>query len=164
MARLIATIGDPGERANPAKLWAYCGHGNPELSHIKKGASQADLFKRGSPEAKKRVWLLSSQFVRTASSPYRPVYEEARVKYAERTHAASCVRCGPKGKPALAGSSWSLGHQHAAALRFVGKQFLLDLWKEARRLQVDSAATSTTTAALPPPKNLPSSSPEKRLS
>lgn len=136
MARLIATIGNPADRPNPSKLWAYCGHGNPELSRIPKGATQEQLFKRGNPDAKKRVWLLSSQFVKTKTSPYRLVYDEARERYRERTHTAACVRCGPKGKPALAGSPWSLGHQHAAALRYVGKQFLLDLWKEAKRLEI----------------------------
>lgn len=134
MARLIATIGDPADRPNPAKLWAYCGHGDPERSRIPKGATQAELFARGNPDAKKRVWLLASQFCRTASSPYRIVYDAARERYADRTHKAPCVRCGPAGKPALPGSEWSPGHQHAAALRLVGKSFLLDLWKESRRL------------------------------
>lgn len=135
MARLVATIGDPADRSNPAKLWAYCGHGDPARSRIPKGATQEQLFARGNPDAKKRVWLIASQFVKTASSPYRAVYDEARARYADRTHVAACPRCGPAGKPALPGSPWSAGHQHAAAIRYVGKRFLLDLWKEARRLR-----------------------------
>lgn len=135
MARLMATIGDPADRPNPEKLWAYCGHGDPGRSRIPKGATKEQILARGNPEAKKRVWLLSSQFVKTATSPYRVVYEEARAHYAERTHESPCVRCGPAGKPALPGSPWSKGHQHAAAIRKVGKVFLLDLWKESRRLR-----------------------------
>ena len=59
---------------------------------------------------------------------YRAVYEAARSRYTDRTHASTCVRCGPSGKPATEGSDWSLSHQHAAALRLVGKEILRDLW------------------------------------
>lgn len=134
IARLIATIGDPAERPNPAKLWAYCGHGDPARSRLQRGAGQDDLLARGNPAAKKRVWLIAYQFMRTPSSPYRALYEAARAKYADRVHTAPCARCGPRGRPAPAGSPWSPGHQHAAALRTVGKAFLLDLWKAARDL------------------------------
>lgn len=129
MARLIACIGEPGERPNPAKLWAYCGHGDPaRAGAVPKGATQEELFKRGNPEAKKRVYLLAAQFRRTPSSHYREIYDEARIRYADRVHEKACRRCGPSGHPAQPGSPWSLGHQDAAALRFVGKRFLKDLW------------------------------------
>jgi transposase len=132
IARLIAVIGDPAERSNPAKLWAYCGHGDPARSRLRRGAGQDELLARGSPEAKKRVWLIARQFVRTPGSPYRAVYDAARAKYADRVHASPCARCGPRGQPAQAGSPWSPGHQHAAAIRAVGKAFLVDLWRAAR--------------------------------
>lgn len=136
MARLVACIGDPAERPNPAKLWAYCGHGDPaRAGSVPKGASQEELFKRGNPEAKKRTYLLAAQFRRTPGSHYRAVYDEARVRYSDRVHEKACKRCGPSGKPAQPGSPWSLAHQDAAALRFVGKRFLLDLWKQARVIQ-----------------------------
>lgn len=61
-------------------------------------------------------------------SPYRDTYEAARATYVDRVHATECVRCGPSGKPAQIGSPWSDGHQHAAALRLVGKEILRDLW------------------------------------
>lgn len=139
VARLIAIIGDPAERPNVAKLWAYCGHGDPERSkRLPKGASQADLFKRGNPAAKTAVWRIASQFRRTMESPYRKVYEEARERYKDRTHESSCIRCGPSGAPALPGSPWSLAHQDAAALRLVGKRFLQDLWDVARRVRDES--------------------------
>lgn len=64
-------------------------------------------------------------------SPYRDVYDEARERYSDRVHAAACVRCGPSGKPAVEGSPWSAAHQHAAALRLVGKELLRGLWVAA---------------------------------
>jgi transposase len=131
-ARLIAEIGDPAERPNPAKLWAYCGMGEPLRNEIPRNATQEELFKRGNPKAKKRAYLLAVQFRRTPSSPYRALYEQARERYAERTHSRLCKRCGPSGHPAQIGSPWSLGHQDAAAIRLVAKAFLLDLWKAAR--------------------------------
>ena len=133
MARLIACIGDPAERPNPAKLWAYCGHGDPaRAGAVPKGAIQEELFKRGNPEAKKRVYLLAAQFRRTPGCYYRGIYDDARAKYADRVHAKDCKRCGPSGHPAKAGSPWSLAHQDAAALRLVGKTFLKDLWCAAQ--------------------------------
>ncbi len=167
MARLIAEIGaaridkDTGEirRApidapNPGKLLAYCGHGDPARSGaIPKGATQEELFKRGSPAAKKATWKLAYQFMRTVGSdatkpsdsnvqtrrsprsPYRDIYDERKADTVGRLHEKACKRCGPAGKPALPGSPWSDAHRHADALRIVGKRFLIDLWianKEAR--------------------------------
>lgn len=140
MARLIAEIGDPADRPNPAKLWAYCGHGDPARSgSIPKGATQEELFKRGNPNAKKATWKLAYQFMRTvgneraARSPYRDIYEERKTATEGKTHDRPCARCGPSGHPAKAGSPWSDAHRHADALRIVGKTFLKDLWVEASR-------------------------------
>lgn len=138
IARLVAETGDPAERPNPGKYLAYCGHGDPHRKRAK-GMSQEELFRLGSPHAKKRAYLLGRQFVMTLSSPYRTVYLEARERYAERNHESACVRCGPAGHPALPGSPWSLAHQHAAAIRFTTKRFLIDLWVEARRLREEQA-------------------------
>lgn len=66
-------------------------------------------------------------------SPYRDTYDDAKATYIDRVHAVECVRCGPSGKPAAIGSPWSPGHQHAAALRLVGKEILRDLWIAAGR-------------------------------
>lgn len=67
-------------------------------------------------------------------SRYRKVYDAARAKYVDAVHAVECVRCGPKGKPAPAGSPLSRAHKQARALRAVSKELLKDLWREARRL------------------------------
>jgi hypothetical protein len=67
-------------------------------------------------------------------SPYRVVYDEGRLKYADALHQVDCKRCGPSGKPALTGSPLSAGHQDARAMRLVMKEILKDFWREAKRL------------------------------
>lgn len=59
---------------------------------------------------------------------YRAIYDMRRFTTHDHTHNTDCVRCGPSGKPAPAGSPWSPAHQHADALRIVGKEILRDLW------------------------------------
>jgi len=137
IARLIAEIGDPGERPNPAKLWAYCGLGDPARKR-KQGMTQEEAFKLGNPKAKKLCWLIGESFVKVNRGPGRERYDEARLRYADRVHSTACVRCGPSGKPALAGSPWSLKHQHEAAKRYAVKMFLKELWIVSRQGRQDA--------------------------
>ena len=51
-------------------------------------------------------------------SPYRDVYDLARVQYVDRVDAD--------------GKEWTPAHQHAAALRLVGKEILRGLWLAAK--------------------------------
>lgn len=134
IARLIAHVGDPGERPNVAKLWSYCGLGDPARKR-RKGMTQEEAFKLGNPAAKKQCWLIGEAFVKTRSGPYRAVYDAAREQYGDRVHTEACVRCGPAGKPAPTGSPWSLKHQHEAAKRKAVKAFLKDLWIASRQAQ-----------------------------
>lgn len=138
---------DGYEERTAAQLRAYCGHGDPERSRIAKDATQAELFARGNPNAKVRAYLIGAQFKRTVGgeksgsrSPYRDLYEQWRARYEVHVHAAPCVRCGPSGHPAPAGSPWSKAHQDAAAIRNVTKAFLNDLWAAARVARGLSAA------------------------
>lgn len=137
-ARLLAIVGDPyvnmqtGQPRTVSQLWSYCGHGDPSRRRSK-GMSQADLFAMGSPEAKMRVWNIAASCLK-AQGHYADVYYARKAVTEGRLHANDCVRCGPSGKPALAGSPWSDAHRHADALRIVGKEFLRDLWLEAKRL------------------------------
>lgn len=124
------------------QLWQYCGHGAP--ARKRKGMSTIDLAAHGNPTLKMLVHLLAEACMKTRSSPYRLVYEQVRydldpschptgelhVSAATgiKVHTTECVRCGPSGKPAQPGSPWSKGHQHAHALRIVGKEILRDLW------------------------------------
>ena len=117
IARLVAIIGDPAERDNPAKLWAYCGHGDPRRRRTK-GMSQEEAFRLGNPRAKKQVWLIATSLLKAGN---REVYDRRREQTKERVHERPCIRCGPSGSPAAAGSPWSDGHKHADALRVAGK-------------------------------------------
>lgn len=67
-------------------------------------------------------------------SPYRKVYDVARMRYAEATHQVECIRCGPRGKPAAVGSPLSDGHKHMRAMRAIMKEVLKNLYLEAKRI------------------------------
>lgn len=110
-----------------AQLWQYCGHGDPARRKTK-GMTADDLFALGNPTLKMLVHLQAEWCMKQPGGRYRLVYEAARLSAADKTHATPCVRCGPSGKPAVEGSPWSAGHQHAHALRIVGKELLRDMW------------------------------------
>jgi hypothetical protein len=116
-------------RRTVSQLWAYCGVGDPTRKK-RTGMSQEDAFKLGNPTAKMLLWNLAVACVRSTGH-YREVYDKRRFATTDREHAAPCVRCGPSGHPAETGSPWSKGHQHADALRIVGKEILRDLWLAA---------------------------------
>lgn len=118
-------VDDPPHPRTLAQLWQYCGHGAP--GRPTRGMTAEALAALGSPTAKSIVWNIAVAAMKT-SGPYRDVYDNARALYADKLHTAECVRCGPSGKPKPIGSPWNLGHQHAAALRKVGKEVLRDLW------------------------------------
>lgn len=134
-ARLLAVIGDPywnGLHDRPrtvSELWAYAGYSvvGGEAQRRRKGQ-----LSNWSDKAKSRAFLMAQSCVKALGGDYRAVYDAAREQYAEAVHATPCVRCGPAGKPAEAGSPLSAGHQHARALRRVSKEILRDLWIEAR--------------------------------
>jgi hypothetical protein len=131
----ILIADEPGPRSI-SQLWAYCGAGNPLLVPIAGDAvRQAAL---GNPVAKSLSWNIATACLKAgvrnegddkvAISDYGDLYLRARKEYAEREHAIDCKRCGPSGKPALAGSPWSKAHQFGAALRKMRKEILRDLW------------------------------------
>lgn len=136
-ARLLAAIGDPYwndlyERPRTvSELWAYAGYAvrNGEADRRRKGVKV-----NWSPTAKMRVYLMAEACMkaRGGDGDYRAVYDQGREQYADTVHTTDCVRCGPSGKPALAGTPLSAGHQHARALRLVAKRILRDLWIVAR--------------------------------
>jgi hypothetical protein len=143
MARLIAEIGDP-YIASPhhwhegtlieddpyertvSQLWQYCGHGNPHLKR-RAGMSQDEAFMLGKARAKSIVHLISEGLIKARNPEYRAVYDAARAAAADRNHERACAQCHAK-----PGDPWRPGHQHAHALRLVGKEFLKALWIEAR--------------------------------
>lgn len=92
-----------------------------------------------SESARKRTWVIASAMPKFPGGHYEQVYRAAREKYADTVHPTECVRCGPSGKPALAGTPLSDGHKHARAVRIVAKEILKDLWIEARSIYLERA-------------------------
>lgn len=89
--------------------------------------------------ARTRAWLIAKSVVK-AGGPYRQIYDATKAKYADAVHKTPCVRCGPKGKPAPAGSPLSKGHIDGRGLRAISRAVLEDLWIEARRLHEGGAS------------------------
>lgn len=150
-ARLLAAIGDPywnalddRPRRGPAELWAYCGY---SPSQKRRKGERANW----SADAKMRAYLIAEACMKCRESPYRAVYDEAREYYTDAVHTEPCARCGPKGKPAVAGSPLSAGHQHARAMRRVAKAVLRDLWREAK--ETSGGAISVTEPICPSPRS-----------
>lgn len=141
--RLLGVLGDPAMRFDPetgeltprtvSQLWSYCGYGDARKQRRTRGMTQEEAFACGNPTLKMRVYLIAEACVKNRGSAYRAVYDAAREKYADAIHDEECKRCGPSGKPAQPGSPLSDGHKHARAMRAVSKNFLRDLWAEARR-------------------------------
>jgi len=115
---------EPPRARSVSQLWAYCGHGKPMKRT--KGMSQEDAFAMGNAQLKVIVYLISTCFVKQKPAEgeeapyYRAIYDERRMDTADRVDAA--------------GKKWTDGHSHADALRITGKEFLRDLWIEARSL------------------------------
>lgn len=137
VARLLAELGDPliaqpmsgGRDENgewhvvPAgppfertlrQLWQFCGVGDPNRKH-RRGGTEDENRAAGRPMARMRLWLICDQMVRQRTPRYREVYDEEKAR-------------------ALA-LELTAGHADNRARRKMGKEFLRDLWQEARRLQ-----------------------------
>lgn len=101
-------IADPPYDRTVAQLWSYCGHGDATRKR-KVGMTWEEGARLGNPRAKTILRLLAEACMKQSTSPYRPIYEKARLEYETR-------------------EDWTKGHQHAAALRLLGKEILRDLW------------------------------------
>ena len=75
----------------------------------------SDAASLGSPRAKMIVHLMAECCMKQRTSPYRVVYDEARMDYESR--------------------DWTDGHRHNAALRKTAKAILKDLWVVAGGVQ-----------------------------
>lgn len=117
-------VGEPYVRTI-GQLWQFCGHGAP--GRITKGMTAEQLASLGNPTLKMLVHL-QAEFCMKQKGRYRALYDTVRATVADKTHTTPCVRCGPSGKPAQDGTPWSAGHQHAHALRLLGKEILRDMW------------------------------------
>ena len=156
-ARLLAAVGDPfwndlyNRPRTVSELWAYCGchvveaprsvHGRiaTQARSATPGPRVAPKRMRGqtsnwNEEARKRVWVIASAIPKFKTSPYEPVYRSYKASKEGSLHPAECVRCGPSGHPAPAGSERSAGHVNAMAHRYVAKRILRDLWCAAKEV------------------------------
>lgn len=160
--RLLGALGDPyintlhDRPRTLAELWAYAGY-------VPGQRRQRGVQQNWSDAVKMRSFLIAESIVRQLKatcktedgsiahvpdcgcSPYRRLYDHRKSHTRDRVHAEPCVRCGPSGHPAPAGSPLSDAHRHADALRYVAKRVLRDLWEESRRLH--EAADTTVRAA-----------------
>lgn len=140
-------------RRGPAQLWAYCGF--DPINGLGRKRAKGQLANWNSA-AKMRAWVIAKQVEKTPKSPYRTVYVETKVKYADAVHLVECAQCSlckncgnpltqfPREhlaqygcgtrKPAYAppGSPLKKSHIQARALRAVAKEVLRDLYNEAR--------------------------------
>lgn len=152
-ARLLASIGDPywndlhNRPRRLRELYAFCGMSvvgaaAQSICESQRSTSggAAPTKQRGeqvtwNPDARMRLWLIASKTVMVGhGGPYRAIYDEGRLKYADAVHAEECKRCGPKGKPAQPDSPLSAAHQHARAIRLIAKAILRDLWTAAKNI------------------------------
>lgn len=105
-----------------SQLRQFCGVGSPDRRV--KGMSQEQALRLGNPRAKSLVHLIAEGCMKQTGgmtkngtvrkrSPYRDIYDDGRLRYAER-------------------EGWTDGRKHNASLRLVKKAFLLDLWLVAQ--------------------------------
>jgi len=139
-ARLLAAIGDPywntladRPRRGPAELWAYCGY----IPGQKRQRGQKSNW---STAAKMRAFNIAESMLKAGN---REVYDKRKAATEDRVHGEPCVRCGPSGKPAPAGSPWSAAHRHADALRVTAKALLKDLWRAAKHIHEQGSGQSS---------------------
>lgn len=131
-------VGDPHVRTI-SQLWSYCGHGDPTRKPTK-GMTAEEAFAMGSPTLKMLVHLQAEWCMkRPAGNKFRDVYEAERAKAESKVHSTPCKRCGPSGKPAEEGTPWSKAHQHAHALRVVGKEILRGMWLARHHAETNGA-------------------------
>jgi hypothetical protein len=84
IGRLLAAIGDPTynsaedrPRRGPAELWAYCGYAPGQKR--KKGQKS-----NWNAEAKMRAFVCAEAIIKDRESPYRAVYDAAKMNWAAR--------------------------------------------------------------------------------
>lgn len=148
--RLIGAIDDPyirpdmlledgsWEASRPrtvSELWAYCGLKPGQRR--KKGQAA-----KWSTQAKTRAWGIAVSMLKAGN---RELYDKRKAHTEGRVHEGECPPCGPSGKPALPGTPWSDRHRHEDALRVVSKEVLKELWREAKRLHLETPVSGHST-------------------
>ena len=108
-AKLVSQI-DIERAETVSALWRYCGYGVDDKGERDRPVKGEKL--KYNMKAKAYTHLIGVSLIRK-TSPYRHIYERARVKYEEEERYAD----------------WTKAHRHMAALRKVKKLFLAHLWE-----------------------------------
>jgi hypothetical protein len=125
----------PGEPAAPAANWNHAAKMRAYLVAV--SCMKSGLDKRGGcKRAEGDDFATHTQ--ECQCSPYRIVYDRERIRYADAVHDEECPQCGPAGHPAQPGSPLSLSHKKQRALRRAAKEIIDDLWREARRIHLET--------------------------
>ena len=103
------------------ELWAYCGHGDPELRR-RKGQTQDEALASGNPLAKMIVHQMTEFALRNNGVPDKNGKERGQTPYYDAYQAARMT--AENSHP-----EWKPGHVYNYAVRKVGKGILKDLWR-----------------------------------
>jgi hypothetical protein len=144
----VLAIGDV-RTTGVRELWAYCGHGDPELRR-RRGQSQDEALAGGNPTAKMIVHQMAEFALRSNGAPDKNGKERGATPYywayvRDRKHAEELH------------PDWKRGHVYNHAVRLTGKWILKDLWRvqhgwepvfgaqtpDTRPASVRNAATTT---------------------
>ncbi|HWJ39583.1 MAG TPA: hypothetical protein VNT29_00550 [Candidatus Limnocylindrales bacterium] len=131
IGRVLSIVGSLDRFPNVAKLWSYLG-----LAVVNGRAPRRERGKklRFAPEGPMMAYRISSSIVKTGG-PYRVMYDRKRAEYDARP------KLGPsacpfghehrdkEGKLRQCGDA----HPHQAAMRYIAKAVLKDLWIHGRR-------------------------------
>lgn len=151
LAGVILSEFDIHRAPNPSKFWAFAG------LHVKDGhAPKPEKGKKLPYNAQLRaklVTVLAGCLLKADNKDYRPRYDE--YKHRKQTQLGPCMTCKGTGKAKSADSGkkvdcwnceggklagrapWGKSdkHRHQAALRYMAKMFVLDLWKAWREAE-----------------------------
>ncbi len=118
-----------------SSLWRYCGYGyikNGKAQRRKKGMSEEEAKKFGSPYLKKEMYILADSFIKQRTPKYRDIYDESKEEELEREYKEGYLYKKYNGYK-KADKHLLRGHAHNRAIRKMTKRFLSDLWVEWRK-------------------------------
>lgn len=143
MAAVIIAELDPHRAPNASCFWSYCGLGvkpdglgqSRRKEHLvvqtyraKDGTEQEKLGLGFSPFTKtKLVGVLGPSFLR-AGGHYKAIYDQVKHRY--ESHPRYGLAAQDAGEKEA-----HKKHRHDMAVRYMVKMFLLDLWKEWRKIE-----------------------------
>jgi hypothetical protein len=115
VAALVGEAGDPGNYANPAKLWKRYGLAVIDGRAQRRAAGAEEAVRQGyNAERRSAIWVVGANLIRSANPHARAIYDARKALEIER------------GLPK--------GHAHNRALRFMQKRLVLAFWLAWRQM------------------------------